>query len=69
MSGRISGKDVAITLKKAWRETLLNWLVRLKKMAAWDGRLLVDWGKVMNFLTWSCMVVIMRLLPLGVPTA
>ncbi len=43
--------------------------MRLKKTAAQDGRLLVDWGKVMYFLTWSCMVVIMRLLPLGVPTA
>ncbi len=38
-------------------------------MAARDGRLSAAWGKVMYFLTWSCMVVIMRLLLLGVPTA
>ncbi len=38
-------------------------------MAARDGRLSVDWGRVMYSSTWSCMVVMMKLLLLGVPTA
>ena len=36
---------------------LLNLLVRSKKTAAQDGVLFVDWGRVMYFSTWSCMVV------------
>ena len=38
-------------------------------MAARDGRLSVDWGRVMYFTICSCMMVMMKLLLLGVPTA
>jgi len=47
--GRISGKDVSITLKNSSQDTLLNWLVRSKKTAAREGRVLVCWGVWMNF--------------------
>ncbi len=35
--GRSSGKDVEMTLKNSLRETLLNWLVKSKKIAARVG--------------------------------
>ena len=43
--GGISGKESAMTLKKASRETLLNWLVRSKKTATQEGRMPVDCGR------------------------
>jgi hypothetical protein len=53
--GRISGKDVSMTLKNSSRDTLLNWLVRSKKTAAREGRVLVRWGVWMNFSMESCI--------------
>ncbi len=69
MRGRISGKDVSMTLKNSSQDTLLNWLVRSKKTAAWEGRVFVRWGVWMNFSIESCIAFMTKLLPLGIPTA
>ena len=42
MRGSISGKESVMTLKKASRDTLLNWLVRSKKTPAREGRVFLD---------------------------
>ncbi len=47
MRGGISGKESAMTLKKALREMLLNWFVRSKKTATREGRMPVDCGREM----------------------
>ncbi len=49
MSGRSLGKCSAMTLKSLELETELNWLVRLKKAAAWVGERCAHWGASMNF--------------------
>ena len=58
-----------MTLKKASRDTLLNWLVRSKKTPVREGRLSLDWGSVIYFSTSNCIVLIMKFVPFGVPTA
>ena len=58
-----------MTLKNASRETLLNWLVRSKKIAAREGRMSFDWGREIYFSTCNCIVFMMRFVPFGVPTA
>ena len=47
-----------MTLKNSSQDTLLNWLVRSKKMAAREGRVLVRWGVWMNFSMESCRIVV-----------
>ena len=69
MRGSISGKESAMTLKKASRDTLLNWLVRSKKTPAREGKVFLDWGSVMYFSTSNCIVLMMKFVPFGVPTA
>ncbi len=44
-----------MTLKNSSRDTLLNWLIRSKKTAAWEGRVLIRWGVWMIFLIESCI--------------
>ncbi len=68
MRSRISGKDVLMTLKNSLQDSLLKWLVRSKKTAAREGRVLVCWGVWMNFLIESCITFTTKLLPLGMPT-
>jgi len=67
--GGISGNESAMTLKNASWETLLNWLVRSKKTATREGGMPVDWGREIYFSTCSCIVLIIRCVPFGVPTA
>ena len=66
---RKSGKESVMTLKNASWEALLNWLVSSKKTAAREGRVPVDWGREIYFSTCNCIVLMMRFVPFGVPTA
>ena len=58
-----------MTLNKASQEMLLNWFVRSKKTAVRVGRMPFDLGRKMYFSTYSCIVLMMRFVPFGVPTA
>ena len=69
MRGRILGKEVSITLKNSSCETLLNWLVRSKKMAARVGSLLEHWGQLISFSIESCIAFTTKLLLLATPAA
>jgi hypothetical protein len=56
-------------LKNLEQVAELNWLVRLKKTAAWVGDWFVCWGASMNFLIASCVALTMKDVPLGMPMA
>lgn len=58
-----------ITLKSSALETELNMLVRSTKMAVRDGSSSCCWGWMMKRSIDSCMLLIMKSIPLGTPTA
>jgi len=67
--GSISGKESVMTLKKASLDTLLSWLVRSRKTPAHEGGVFLDWESVIYFSTANCIVLMMKFVPFGVPTA
>ena len=64
-----SGKSVAIMSKSSARDTELNMLVRSTKIAAREGVCLCCCGWSMNFSMDSCMLLMMKSIPFGTPTA
>ncbi len=68
-SGRSYGKVVAITFWNSSRETLLNWFVKSKKMAAQVGNFPDCCGLLMYFSMASCIALTMKSDPTGTPTA
>lgn len=67
--GSNSGKSLLMMSNSSSRETALNMLVRSTKIAALDG---VSWrccGCSMNFSMDSCIVLMMKSMPFGIPTA
>ena len=69
MRAESSGKSWLMMSKSSSRETALNMLVRSTKIAALDGESSLDWGETMNFSMESCMLLMMKSIPFGTPTA
>ena len=67
--GDSSGKSLLMMSNSSCRETELNILVRSMKMAALEGVSFRCCGLSMNFSMDSCMVLIMKSMPFGIPTA
>ena len=68
-NGKSSGKFVAITFVNSSRDTLLNWFVRSKKIAARVGDFPDCCGWSMYFSIASCIALITKSDPSGTPTA
>ena len=64
-----SGKSVWMISKSSDRETELNMLVRSTNIAARVGVLLLCCGWVMKQSIESCILLMMKSIPLGTPTA
>jgi hypothetical protein len=69
MSPDSSGKSLLMISKSSLHETALNMLVRSTKMAAPDGKLFLCCHANMNFFMNSCMLLMMKSIPFGTPTA
>ncbi len=64
-----SGKSLLMISNSSSRETALNMLVRSTKMAAHDGKSFLCCHAMMNFLMDSCMLLMMKSVSFGTPTA
>ena len=69
MSPDSSGKSLLMISKSSLHETALNMLVRSTKMAACDGELFLCCCVMMILLMDSCMLLMMKSIPFGTPTA
>jgi len=64
-----SGKSVAIMSNNSVLDTELNMLVRSTKIAAREGVCKWCCGWSMNFSMDNCMLLMMKSIPFGTPTA
>ena len=64
-----SGKSTLMISKSSCLDTELNMFLRSTKIAALEGSSLRCCGEVMNFSIDNCIVLIIKSIPFGIPTA